>query len=206
MSYYTSSYIGVRTSDGKLYPVGPFDADGRLVPITETSLSFTPDEINELKYSVGSEDISNELVKALIANYDENEFSKDDLEISYIDFSDLPTESPLKSGYFLIKDVAQYESDPEYFEGFYEHLSPAAYAAKLQAEAVIGYPTPQKDAEGYEIPVYSAADYMPYAYIDTESFAFYAMKMRYVSDMYDTYTIEKKYGKDAKKIIILEQG
>ncbi len=41
MSWYVSYYIGYRTKDGKIYPLGPFDSFGKLKSILNRFRSFT---------------------------------------------------------------------------------------------------------------------------------------------------------------------
>lgn len=197
MSWYTSGTIGVMTVDGKIYPVGPFDKNGKIVDVFCTSRSFTPEEWNNYKKSINEDNKTDEFKRIMEG--------RENFSCVYLD--ELPTESPLKKGYFLADEVASYEKDN--IAEFSEYLTPEEYLYKLQAEIALGAPAKKTDSEGYEYTEHSVRDYRPYAYIDTDSIEYYANKVRSVANMYYTdgiYSLEKEYGKGAKVVIIIDEG
>ncbi|MBR3673995.1 MAG: hypothetical protein IKN65_06955 [Clostridia bacterium] len=162
MSYYYNYYIGYK-KDGKIYPWGPYNANGKLKPMISRSRSFASD-LHEEFYTVSEEESSEELRKEF--EYEDWDKVKH-LDVKYLSEKDLPVGSYIKTGYFLIKDVQAYEDDKyNNFEGFYDILSPEIYAAKLQHEMMFGKNQPIKDDEGYEYTKPNASDYMYYAYPD----------------------------------------
>ena len=159
MSYYYNYFIGY-AKDGKIYPWGPYDAKGKLNPAIVRSRSFASD-LHEDFSPVPEKKISDELRKEF--EYEDWDGTKR-FEVKYLPVKDLPTGTYIKTGYFLINDVINYEkSNDETFEDFYNVISPEVYAAKLQQEMMFGKNQPQKDAEGYEYTEPNASDYMYYA-------------------------------------------
>ena len=165
MSYYYNYYIGYK-KDGKIYPWGPYNANGKLEPMVSRSRSFASDLHKEF-YPVSDEEVSEELRKEF--EYEDwNEAKR--LDVKYLSENDLPTGSYIRTGYFLIKDVEAYANDEHgNFEGFYDVISPEVYAAKLQHEMMFGKNQPKKYDEGYEYTEPNASDYMYYAYPNYET-------------------------------------
>ena len=163
MSYYYNYYIGYK-KDGKVYPWGPYDAEGKIQPMVSRSRSFASD-LHEDFYTVKDEMISDELRK----DFEYTDYNgKKYFDVKYLPEKELPAGSYIKTGYFLISDVKAYE-EGEYFDGFYDRLSPEVYAAKLQHEMMFGKNQPEKDDEGNEYTEPNASDYMFYAYPDYNS-------------------------------------
>lgn len=188
MSWYYQYYVGYRL-DGKIYPWGPYTAKGKLKPLIDRSRSFASDLHQEF-YCVNQDAITDELRDAFSWKDAGGEVIMP--SVKYLPVSDLPSKSYIKTGYFLIKDVMAYEND-EYgdFDGFYDVLSPAVYAAKLQHEMTFGKNTPTKDCEGEEYTEPNASDYMYYAYPDTHSEEYEAHLLRNLVEAlreYDTPT------------------
>lgn len=167
MSYYYEYFIGYET-EGKIYPLGPYDNLGYIKPAVIESHSFNSG-LSEDFYYVQEHQISDELRKEF--EY-ENWNNKKEIFVKYQYFDNLPKDNYIKTGYFLIKDVLAYEKNPELLlngEIFYDNLTPAAYAAMLQNELAFGKKTvPEKDCEGneFEFELHNASDYMYYAYPD----------------------------------------
>lgn len=173
MSYYYNYYIGYKKND-KIYPLGPYDRNGKLIEVLSRSASFASD-LHDDFWDIKEEEISEELRK---------EFECDDFHgnkvcpVKTLMFNDLPFGSYIRSGFFLISDVEIYEKENDAEGLFYEHKSPTAYAAMLQNEMALGKPEPEEDCEGEKIYPHSVRDYMFYAYPDTSSRSYEAFLIR----------------------------
>lgn len=208
MSWNYSYTLGVKTKDGKIYPIGPFDADGKIVDVINNSRSFEPEELDEGFYPINKDNVTPEFEKVYSYELDREKYL--DLNFfSYIPLADLPHGDGLKFGYFLIEDVDRYEKSRNSlydFDGFYDWMEPKVYYAKAINEITYGAPKEQKDEEGGDITPHSAGDYMPYAFIDTSSAAYMAERIRQAHYMYDDWVLAKKYGKGYERVVILLQG
>lgn len=208
MSWNYSYTLGVKTNDDKIYPIGPFDADGKIVDVINNSGSFEPEELHERFYPINKNNVTPEFEKTY--SYESDGEKHIDLDsFSYIPLADLPQGDGLKFGYFLIEDVDRYEKnhDDLYdFDGFYDWLEPKVYYAKAFNEITYGAPQKQKDEEGNDITPHSAGDYMPYAFIDDSSAAYMAEKLRQAHYMYNDWDLSKKYGEGYERVVILSQG
>ena len=105
MSYYYNYFIGYM-HEGKIYPLGPYDAKGNPRDAVSRSRSFASD-LHEDFDVVRDDMISDELRKEYeYTNY------KDEVEmprLKYLRVAELPKEPYIKKGYFLIKDVLLFE-------------------------------------------------------------------------------------------------
>jgi hypothetical protein len=145
MSYYYSYYMGVMKDDKKVYPIGPFDEEGKLYSIFTRSRSFAGHLYDE--FIPMSDDF--------IADKDKNNIWADEI-CKYLPYKDLPNGDYIKSGYFLIEDVQTYEAhEHNSYDIFWDYLTPTAYAAKLDNELKFGK---DKDDE------HSIRDYMYFCY------------------------------------------
>lgn len=198
MSYYYNYYIGYKR-DGKIYPWGPYTAEGRLEPVLSRSRSFASDLYNKF-HVVSDKEISEELRK----EFEYEDWTKTKrVDVKYLSEDDLPTGSYIKTGYFLIKDVEAYEND-KYgdFEGFYDVISPEVYAAKLQHEMMFGKNQPKKDDEGYEYTEPNASDYMYYAYPDYNTKEYESFFLRQLIDaLCDVFA-----GRDVEYVVLETEG
>lgn len=199
MSYWYHYYIGRQDpKTGLIYPVGPYDKKGSWIPVFSVSGSFSSDLHNRF-YPIDKEFASEELVEKF-----QSEFifeNKESFHAKALRLYELPDGSYIKSGYFLIEDVESYRKDGDSTELFYEQLSPELYAAKMQNEVIFGQPKPTKDCEGNELPTYSCADYMYYAFPDYHSEEYEAQRIRTGWDMVWTGKVE-----DKDYVIILMEG
>lgn len=161
MSYYYDYYIGYK-KDGKLYPWGIYDAEGKIHPVLSRSRSFASD-LHETFINVSPAMVSDKL-RSDFGSTDWN--GEKVVDVRYLPVDDLPRGSYIKTGYFLIKDVNAYEQDYDWFEGFGRPLSPQIYAVLLDKELKFGKNQPQKDDEGFEYTEPNASDYMFYCYPD----------------------------------------
>jgi len=199
VSTYYCYYIGY-IEDDKIYPLGMYNNKGKMVPVIEDSRSFASD-LWEMFDCVGANQFSEELEKEF--SYTVYGTDREREHVRYLKVKDLPKESYIKKGYFLISDIERYENDDPYddiSDIFYEHLSPVAYHAKFNSELVFGKPEPKIDCEGEEFPVYSAGEYAYYAYPDKRSRAYDAELLRTVASQFESYKVEDK----GRELVILE--
>ena len=195
MSWYVDYYVGYRDKDGKIYPLAPFDAFGNLHPIITKSRSFASD-LWEKFTRVTLDETTDELKKHFpdgdIYSWETDEKEEQSPWCFWLDPEDLPKGSYFKKGYFLQEDIAQYErsltDNNVYFGGFYEMLTPAEYARKMESELKFGIPEPKKDCEGNEFEVHSCGEYSFYIYPDYESAEYEASAIRDILDMFEYYS------------------
>ena len=126
MSYYYTYYIGYR-SEGKIYPLGPYDCFGNLRPVLNRTRSFASDLYEEFS-PVKEPEISEELRKEFES---EDWNGKKVVPVKYLNIKDLPTGEYIKKGYVLISEVIENEASEDNFDGFSTVISPTVYAAKL---------------------------------------------------------------------------
>lgn len=167
MSWYVEFYICLQDKDGKIIPLGPYDNKGELKCVHCTSQSFTTD-LKEFFKTITEDMLTDELRKAF-----PNEVDYDGKIYQYFEYrplDELPRGDWVKSGYYLLEDIRAYQEYKmgkiDYFEGFYNELSPIEYAMKLENEMKFGKPDPKYDIEGEELPNYTCADYAFYTYPD----------------------------------------
>lgn len=199
MSYYYNYYIGYKL-DNKIYPLGPYDSFGKLNSVLSKSRSFASDLYEDFSL-VKEEEISDELRKEF--EYEDWDGRKR-IRIKYLPLSELPNSDFIKTGYFLIKDIEQYEKNEKHFfdeDIFYKKLTPTMYSILLQKELLFGKNEPKKDIEGEEYTEYNASDYMYYAYPD------YNSKEFEVTSIYEVATmLDNNLPKDAKIVVLETEG
>lgn len=196
MSYYYNYYIGYK-HDGKLFPLGPYSATGKLKPAVCKSRSFASDLHDDLNY-VQEDMISDELRKEFTyKNYNGEDVME---QIRYCMLQDLPASDGFTRGYFLIDDVKLFEEDRS-ADVFYDKLSPEVYAAMLKNELLLGKPASEKDCEGEEYQPKSASDYMYYAYMDYSSKDYEVFVLRQFADALGDYDSDLPKGYE---LVILE--
>lgn len=186
MSYYYNYYIGYK-KDGKIYPWGPYTADGKLRPVISRSRSFASDLHDYFRYASG-EEMSDELCKEF--EYEDWNGNKR-IEVKYIQENELPNDDFIRKGYFLIDDVKAYKGD--FYYDFNDPISPEIYAAKLQHELTFGKNQPIKDCEGYEYTEPNASDYMYYAYPDTSKKEYESFILKQMLEALRTYTDDVEF-------------
>lgn len=197
MSYYYNYYIGYR-KDGKIYPWGPYDANGSLHPVVCNSRSFASDLYENFEM-VDEKCISDELRKAFAyTDWEGNER----IEVKYLPAKELPHGSYVRSGYYLIDDVARYEeSDSLFFDGFFDRLSPQVYAAKLENQLKFGENKPKVDEDGDMYTEHNASDYMFYAYPDYQSREYEAWIIDTMVEALTSYKLQ-----DVEYVILETEG
>lgn len=198
MSWYVDYYLGYKTKDGKIYPLGHFDCFGNLHSVLTKSRSYASD-LWERFERVTLEETTDEL-RAHFPSGDiysweetpEEEKGAIPLWCFWLPLEDLPVGSYLKQGYYLQEDINRYErslvDDRVYFDGFYHMLTPAEYARKMESELKFGVPKPKKDDFGEEFEVYSCGEYSFYIYPDTDSMEYEAAMIRQAASVYEFLT------------------
>lgn len=162
MSWYYTYYIGKKTPEGKLIPVGPYNEKGKLRPVIERSSSFASD-LHEDFSRVPDEMATDALNR---------EFRLEDwqgnpsLDVWWLPVSELGSDNFIKTGYFLQEDVQRYQEDQWDRDLFYDRMTPEVYAARLATELKFGPPKEQEDEEGYKFTPHPVSDYMFFAYPD----------------------------------------
>lgn len=201
MSWYTSITLGyVSKTDGKIYPFGPFDKDGNLKNIIETSRSFTTD-LKDFFEVPNAEVVSQKLVDALDIKVEDGENLSQALREYYVGvcpLDKLPSGDYMRRGYFLIEDVHAYESGEMDAEDlFYDCMGAEEYAARAHNELVFGF-RKEKDEFG-NVVNHSMADYMYYSYPDYQS-------KEYEASLLHIYarTLVKYSGDDIKEIVAIK--
>lgn len=199
MSYYYNYFIGY-ILEGKIYPLGPYTANGKRRDVVSRSRSFASD-LHEDFYVIRDEMISDELRKDY--EYETYEGEKEMPRLKYLRVSELPKESYIRKGYFLIKDVVLYEEgDGDSDELFYDRISPTVYAGMMKNEITFGKPADEYDAEGEKIERHSAGDYMYYAYPNYFSKEYEAEMLRVTAGMLDEYDLPK----GSELVVIEDEG
>ena len=202
MSWYTSFYIGIQNKDGKIKPLGPYDNEGKLKCVRETSRSFTTDLKDDF-YPIEDNMITEELKKEFEWLFQDEDYGCRQY-FGYLPLKNLPSSDYIKSGYFLLEDINDYlaykEGKLDDYDGFYEYLSSAQYAIKLENELKFGKPESKKDCEGYEITQHSCSEYAYFAYPDYESVQYEATLLRTVAYMLrETWDLA-----DGEQIVIIK--
>lgn len=165
MSYYYNYYIGYKTTDGMIYPLGPFDMNGVMHSALTKSRSFASDLHNDF-YCIAEKDVSDKLINTL--GYARQEGEEKAFENGkFLPLNELPNGSFIKDGYFLIEDVMYYNETGE--AEFCDCIPKEVYAAKLQNEIALGPPLPETDEFDQDVTPKSCRDYMYFAYPDVNS-------------------------------------
>lgn len=201
MSYYYNYYIGyINKADGKIYPYGPFNTTNKekLHCVMDYSRSFDYD-FSELFDIIPKDMYSDELLAQETFKLKLEE--KSCVDPKYLKVSELPDGSYIKTGYFLIDQVASYLEDGE--PEFWDVLDPVTYMGKVSAELQFGLQK-KVDDFGNEYMPRSAGEYMYFAYPDYTCQEYRAFKLRTVLNAIIDF--EDKYGKfkDQKEFVILE--
>ena len=201
MSWYVDYYIGYRTPEGKIYPLGHFDSFGRLHSVLTKSRSFASDlweRFDRISLEETTDEIRNNFPNPSMY-YESDNPEEEPPWCFWIYLEDLPTGSYLKKGYFLQDDISRYERDEGYFDGFYHMLTPAEYVRKMEAELKFGAPKPKKDEYGEEYIEHSCDEYSYYVYPDYESQEYEAMVIREAAEAYEWADFPK-----GSKIVVLQ--
>ncbi len=191
-------YIGYQMPDRKIYPMGPYDKNGKLHAAMWRTGSGSSELYNDF-YGMGAHMISDELRKEF--EYVDWKGEKT-VDVRYMPVTDLPNGSFIKSGYFLLEDINYYQTkeddDPTYEDIFYDKMTPLEYAERLRNEIILGDPPKQYDCEGEELEIHSVRDYAYFAYPEYRSPEYEAMLLREAAEVY-RFAIP-----DDAKLVILE--
>ena len=199
MSYYYNYSIGIKTKDDKIYPLGPFNADGKVLDVITNSRSYEPEKLHEDFLPVSDNQKTPELIKAYKVYPDE--------DLLYLPVRELPKGDGLRSGYFLISDVMAYKADPSNMENlFYDWMDAETYLNRAANEERFGPPLTEKDEEGYDITPKSCRDYMPFAYIDINSAEYMAEKIRFAASICNDWDLSSKFGAGYTIVVLLTEG
>lgn len=198
MSYYYNYKIGYEL-DGQLYPLGPYDCNGKLHDVVSRSRSFASDLHRDFM-PVPDKMISEALRKQFeYTDWD----GKAHVDVKYLPLDELPDGDFVKHGYYLIDDVQAYEQDHDLDDVFYNHLSPTVYAARAEQEARFGKPGPQLDDAGEQYIPYAASDFMYYAFPDDRCKEYEAFLIRETAFMLSDYG---DLPADAKLVVLETEG
>lgn len=203
MSWYFSAYLGYQDKEGKIWLLGPYDSNGKLHPVIETSRSFTTD-LKDYFYDIPDEAWTPEL---------EDQFSYTDYEgkkvrseyVGYLPISQLPKGDFIKTGYFLIDEIDRYQkskTDDWDFDGFYDVLSPEAYIGMVQNEMKFGRPQTKIDEFGEEVTPHSASEYAYFAYPNYNCKEYEAFVLRQMANVLEGYYDEEH----SDVVIIKDEG
>lgn len=199
MSYYYNYYLGYK-KENKFYPLGPYDANGKLHEVICKSRSFASD-LHEDFWHLKDEEMSEELKKAF--SYETGSGEIQYQKVKYLPFKLLPSDNFVKSGYYLIKDIDEYiKSNGDTEDLFYEKLDSTVYAMKLKNEIALGKESTKYDCEGEELENYSASDYAFFAYPDYNSKEFEAFIIRQAANMFEFSELLK----DAEIVVLETEG
>lgn len=180
MSYYYDYYIGYE-KDGKIYPLGPYNSFGTFKPVLSRSRSFASD-LHEMFYRIRPEKKSKQLQEAL--GYLS---SDEEMAIKFLPVNELPSESYIKSGYFLIKEVEDYLRT-ENSASFSYSMDPRIYAARQQNELLFSGTNDKIENEDYN--TYRLSDFMYFTFPDYSSKEYESFVLRSFLDSLLTDEIE----------------
>lgn len=215
MSYYYSYYLGYE-KDGLLYPLGPYDCEGKLCSVLTRSRSFASN-LHELFDPVSSSIASEEFRERF-----ENEDYKGErgyAGVSYLPVDDLPCGDLITRGYCLIRDI-QYYLDPEGDGDLdmlkYHMLTPEQFSFKAKAELEHGVKSPKKHDENddeydeeYEGESHSCSEYAYFSFVDSSSRNYEAFMIRSALEMFEFSSVFLGPGfreTEAKPVVILSEG
>lgn len=212
MSWYVDYYIGYKTKEGKIYPLGHFDCFGNLHSVLTKSRSFASDlweRFNRVTLEETTDELKRHFPDGDLFSWGDSSEEKEEQApwCFWLDVDDLPTGNYFKKGYFLQEDIAQYErslvDDDVYFDGFYHMLTPAEYARKMESELKFGIPKPKKDCEGNEFEVHSCGEYSYYVYPDYDSKEYEASVIR---DAINVYEYIRELSEGSKLVVLQTNG
>lgn len=204
MSWYYNYSLGYK-QDGKIYPLFPFDKDGKLKNILSLSRSFEHG-LNELFERIPDEMLSEEIIEQFDYYYKIDKEDRNNYDcVFYADIKALPEGDYIKSNYYLLDDIERYLRRDE--EGvylgdlFYDYIPKDVYAIKLQQELIFGKPTPQYDCEGNELETHSCRDYAYFTYPQYDSIEYDAFVIREFADI-----VRWGIPKEASIVVLMTQG
>lgn len=176
MSVEYNYFVGYK-KDGKIHILGPYNHNKELCPVLNKSRSFAS-KLYELFRPVRDDEISEELADEFMEHDSYSNASY--LDCRVLAYKDLPSDDFIKSGYVLEKQVMDSFKEDEYFDGFYDVLSPEEYAVKAEHELKYGWTKPDDTESEYlsEADCHSAKEYVFFAWPDYSSIEFDAFVIR----------------------------
>ena len=204
MSYYYNYYIGYKTKENKIYPLGPYDAFGKMHSVFYRSRSFASD-LHEDFRRVQDEQITEELAKEFA--YEDWNGEKKVQQLKYLPSSELPSGNFIKRGYLLSDDINEYEKTGDSWDLFYDFMTPAVYLMRLQNELVFGSPVKKekKDDEDWEDAgdeKRPCSDYSYFAYVDLGSKEYEVHMLQLALQAYEFAKIPE----GAEMVILEDEG
>jgi len=205
MSWYYNYYLGYK-KDGKIYPLGVYDNEGKIHSVLDKSRSFASD-LWEMFCPLDDEEASEELKNAFSWYFNpENQPYRQ--YIQALPLSELPKDDYFNRGYFLMKDVEAYLRTHDAEDLFYDKLSPEIYAARLLAEAAEGKAAiraARGDGDEDEVEgraEHLATDYMYFSYPDYDSREYESFIIKTFASAYE----HKSIYDGLEIMVILTQG
>lgn len=198
ISWYFNYYAGYRDNKtGILFPIGPFDHNGKIHPIIWRSRSFES-ELHEMFHSVGIESVSPELKSALWPESEDEDIEKF-LYLSYLPVKELPdTKLGVKTGYYLTDEIARYLKYGYSEDIFYDYMDPTEYSMRLSNELIFSQDPIQDDDE----EKHSVKDYSYFSYVDTLSMDYEVSEIKTGLDIFEFTKIPD----DCERVVILNEG
>lgn len=221
MSYYYTYYLGYE-KDGLLYPLGPYDCNGKLCSVLTRSRSFASD-LHNLFDPVRDSIASDEFKK--VFEHEDYRGEKGYEGVSYLPAADLPYGDLFMRGYCLVKDILYYldpVSDGDTNLLSYHMLTPEQFSFKAKAEMEHGVKPSSESVErededsdededeyGYDEKDHPCSDYAYFSFVDNSSRNFEAYMIRSALEMFEYSDVflgsgYKKTG--AKPVVILSEG
>lgn len=186
-------YLAYRTKDNKIIPFDLKTLDGRYRPIYHHCSSNDP--IYEyFKDFRPTDDIDPTFERQMIPDEDEDWVGYHSNGIAWTYPELLTDELPIKSGYFLIDDVLEYQTNKYYTDGMFESMiSPEVYAQLVSRQLEFGY----IEEENYYSK--NASDYMYFSAVDYECHDYVGYHLRIIADRLHDYDDKE----DGREVIIV---
>ena len=179
MSWYYNYFLGVKNKDTGVFSLlAPFDRDGEIQCVLTKSRSFASDLYE--KFDKLDQDKFDERMKKNFSYEYNGETETED--VYGMPLSDLPKGDILKTGYFLLSDIAYYEKDHDSYDLFYDKMTPQEYLLRQNNELKFGEDKRDPDDDNYQRP---CRDYAYYGYIDYCSKEYEAWIIRTVANMFE---------------------
>ncbi len=186
-------YIGYKTKENKIYPLGPYDSFGKLIGIWENGYES---ELGKYFVLIPKDMETKELRDEFMKHSSMNRVNDDDLGVFYAYLDELPVGTYIRKGYFLREEIAEYESGQ--VSRPYHCLTEREYGLQLESEAKFGPPKPKKDEYGTEYTPPACSEYSYYMFPDYDSVEYEVDKIRQVAELLQTSDIPE----DSKMVVL----
>ena len=213
MSYYYNYYIGYE-KDNKIYPIGPYDNNGKIHAALCKSSSFAS-PLHERFYMLHEKQVSDELRKEF--EYEDYQGKKELGLLKVLPLAELLNGDIVLRGYCLVQDIINYLK-PDSYDDFcisdliYNMLTPEQFSfkAKAEMEGRVAKKKSEIEEEDLDNEVeneedsYSCADYAYFSFIDTCSEEYESYVLRLCFDMFEFSPVFQD--KNVKPVVILSEG